>query len=50
LGVPPIIDQAIVVRLWDFSETSQTVSLFLREHGMLRGLAKGSRRAAGWTC
>lgn len=37
-------DQALCVRLWDFSETSQTVSLFTREHGMLRGLAKGAKR------
>lgn len=48
--MPTIIDQAIIVRLWDFSETSQTVSLFLREHGMLRGLAKGSRREKGKFC
>ncbi len=38
-------DQAIVIRLWDFSETSQTVSLFCRELGVVRGLAKGSKRA-----
>lgn len=38
-------DQAIVVRLWDFSETSQTVSLFCRDLGMVRGLAKGAKRA-----
>lgn len=36
--------QAIVLRQWDFSETSQTVALFTRDAGMLRGLAKGSRR------
>ena len=40
-------DEAICVRHWDFSETSQTVSLFLRDHGMLRGLAKGARRERG---
>ena len=39
-----IRDQAVCVRQWDFSETSQTVSLFCREQGMIRGLAKGSRR------
>lgn len=38
---------AICVRHWDFSETSQTVSLLLREHGLLRGLAKGARREKG---
>lgn len=42
--MPTIVDQALVIRHWDFSETSQTVSLFCREHGVLRGLAKGSRR------
>lgn len=40
-----VSDQAIVIRLWDFSETSQTVSLFCRELGVVRGLAKGSKRA-----
>jgi DNA repair protein RecO (recombination protein O) len=39
-----IVDQAIVLRYWEFSETSQTVSLFTRGRGMLRGLAKGARR------
>lgn len=42
-----IRDDAICVRHWDFSETSQTVSLLLRDHGMLRGLAKGARREKG---
>ena len=32
------------MRHWDWSETSQTVSLITREHGLVRGLAKGSRR------
>jgi DNA repair protein RecO (recombination protein O) len=39
-----ISDRAICIRHWDFSETSQTVSLFAREQGLIRGLAKGSRR------
>jgi DNA repair protein RecO (recombination protein O) len=43
--VPTITDNAVVIRRWDFSETSQTVSLFTREHGIIRGLAKGSKRA-----
>ncbi|MCA9290435.1 MAG: DNA repair protein RecO [Phycisphaerales bacterium] len=38
---------AICVRHWDFSETSQTVSLFTRELGLVRGLAKGARRERG---
>lgn len=37
-------DEAIVLRTWDFSETSQTVALFCRRIGLLRGLAKGSKR------
>ncbi len=43
--VPPnVIEDAICIRQWDFSETSQTVSLFTRGRGVVRGLAKGSRR------
>lgn len=37
-------DNAIVLRCWDFSETSQTVAMLCRDGGMLRGLGKGSRR------
>jgi DNA repair protein RecO (recombination protein O) len=42
--VPTVIDTAICIRHWDWSETSQTVSLFARETGVVRGIAKGSRR------
>lgn len=42
--MPTISDRAICIRQWDFSETSQTVSLFGRDVGIFRGLAKGSRR------
>ncbi len=45
--MPTLIDQAICIRQWDWSETSQTVSLFCRSWGMLRGLAKGARRERG---
>lgn len=45
--MPTLTDEAICVRHWDFSETSQTVSLFTREHGLLRGLAKGAKRERG---
>jgi len=45
--VPQISDDAYVLRHWPYSETSQTVSLFCREHGVLRGLAKGARRERG---
>jgi DNA repair protein RecO (recombination protein O) len=40
-------DTAICLRCWDFSETSQTVSLLTKEHGMIRGIAKGSKRDTG---
>jgi DNA repair protein RecO (recombination protein O) len=43
-GVPSIECEAICVRHWDWSETSQTVSLITRDHGLVRCLAKGSRR------
>ena len=39
-----IRDEAVCIRHWDWSETSQTVSLFTRDHGIVRGLAKGSKR------
>ena len=42
-----ITDTAICIRRWDFSETSQTVSLFTREHGVIRGIAKGAKREKG---
>ncbi len=42
--MPTISEQAICIRQWDFSETSQTVSLFGRDTGIFRGIAKGSRR------
>ncbi|MEY3021187.1 MAG: hypothetical protein RIS86_383, partial [Planctomycetota bacterium] len=45
--MPNLVDQAICIRQWDWSETSQTVSLFCRAHGVLRGLAKGARRERG---
>lgn len=43
----PLIDVAVCIRRWEFSESSQTVSLFLREHGLLRGIAKGATRPGG---
>ncbi len=33
-----------MLRQWEFSETSQTVLLLCRAHGVLRGLAKGAHR------
>lgn len=38
---------AIVLRVVPFSETSSVVTLFSREFGKLRGLAKGARRPKG---
>ncbi len=40
-------DEAICIRHWDFSETSQTVGLFTRTGGAMRAIAKGSRRERG---
>lgn len=37
-------DRAIVLRLNDFSETSQVVTLFAREVGKVKMIAKGARR------
>lgn len=48
--VPTLQDDAICIRHWDWSETSQTVSLLTRAHGMVRGLAKGSKREKGRFC
>lgn len=48
--MPHLRDQAIVLRHWEFSETSQTVALFTREYGVVRGLAKGARRDRGSFC
>lgn len=45
--MPSLTDEAVCIRHWDFSETSQTVSLLCREHGILRGLAKGAKRVGG---
>ncbi len=45
--MPTIQDDAICIRRWDFSETSQTVSLLTRDHGIVRGLAKGAKRDKG---
>ncbi|UCD74240.1 MAG: DNA repair protein RecO [Phycisphaerales bacterium] len=45
--MPTIRDNAVCIRRWDYSETSQTASLFTREHGIIRGLAKGAKRGRG---
>ena len=38
---------AIVLRVVDYSETSCIATLFTREFGKVRGLAKGARRPKG---
>lgn len=45
--MPTLRDDAVCIRHWDWSETSQTVSLFTRTQGILRGLAKGAKREKG---
>lgn len=42
--MPTSTVQAICIRQWDWSETSQTVSLFTRDLGIVRGIAKGAKR------
>lgn len=42
--MPPVLDQGLCIRQWDWSETSQTAEVFCRTQGLVRGLAKGSRR------
>lgn len=39
-----VSDEGICLRLHDFSETSQIVTLFTRRHGLIRTLAKGAKR------
>lgn len=37
-------DQAVVLRRLDYSETSQVLALFTRDHGKVRAIAKGIKR------
>jgi DNA repair protein RecO (recombination protein O) len=39
-----VTDDAVCIRHWDWSETSQTVTLLGRKTGLIRGIAKGSKR------
>ncbi|HYE63824.1 MAG TPA: DNA repair protein RecO [Phycisphaerales bacterium] len=39
-----VTDIGVCIRQWDWSETSQTVSIFGRDIGIVRGLAKGAKR------
>ena len=40
----PQVDEAVVLRLTEYSETSQIMTLFSSANGLLRLIAKGSRR------
>ncbi|MDX2132405.1 MAG: DNA repair protein RecO [Planctomycetota bacterium] len=42
--MPVIGDEGVCLRVWDWSETSQTLAVFSRQHGVLRCVAKGSKR------
>ena len=42
--MPPFSDSAVVLRRLDYSETSQILVLFTRNHGKLRTIAKGIKR------
>jgi DNA repair protein RecO (recombination protein O) len=42
--MPPIRDDAVVLKRLDFSETSQVLALFTRAHGKVRAIAKGIKR------
>ncbi|MEM8781995.1 MAG: DNA repair protein RecO [Planctomycetota bacterium] len=44
--MPRFKDLAVCLRLVEYSESSQVAVLLTREHGKVRGLAKGSRRLA----
>ena len=44
--MPRFKDQAICIRHIDWSESSQVVVLLTLEHGKVRGIAKGSKRAS----
>lgn len=43
--MPAYSDQAVVLARVDYSETSQVLALFTREHGKVRAIAKGIKRS-----
>src|SRR5688500_6513039 len=43
-AMPLVRDQAVCLRVMPYSETSQILSLFTREHGRVRLIAKGATR------
>ena len=38
-------DRALVIRTYDFGEADRIIVLLTRHHGLVRGVAKGVRRA-----
>lgn len=42
--MPPIRDSAVVLKRLDYSETSQVIVFFTREHGKVRAIGKGIKR------
>lgn len=44
MGAKVVHDDAVCLRWWDFSNTSQIVLLLTRSHGLVRAMAKGARR------
>lgn len=46
-NVPTVRDEAICLRQLEWSETSQVVTLFARDTGIVRAVAKGARREKG---
>src|SRR6185437_12480053 len=42
--MPMVADQCLCLRKVEYSETSQILSLFSREHGVFRAIAKGAHR------
>lgn len=42
--MPALASDCLCLRTWDWSETSQTAALFSRDLGLLRVIAKGSKR------
>jgi DNA repair protein RecO (recombination protein O) len=42
--MPLVADRCICLRKFEYSETSQILTLFAREHGLLRVIAKGAHR------
>jgi DNA repair protein RecO (recombination protein O) len=45
--MPAIRDRAVVLKRLDYSESSQVVALYTRDHGKVRVIAKGARRSTG---